>query len=139
MGGKLANSVVIAHSISTNWLIKYISEFKININALISVGGALQLSPKELSNKDDYHYVIKQGSLPTSVEIDFAKNNIKNIYLYYSDNDRHSNSEMFEDFISKLNATPIFCKGYGHFSMRHNIKDLPNIEKILKEWKTEMC
>ena len=134
-GGVTNRSVIIAHSISTNWLIKYIYEFKLEIIALISVAGALELSPTELSDKEDYHYSTKKESLPRSVEINYAKKHINQIFLYYSDNDHHATSEMFANFIYKLKATPIFCKGQGHFTARHNVKYLPNIEQILKSLK----
>lgn len=131
------NTIVIAHSISANYLIKYVYEFQLKILALISVGGAIELSPKELENMESYNSIIKKKSLPNDEGIKYAKENIKNIYLYYSDNDHHSTSQMFKNFIDTLNATPILCKGYGHFTMKHNVKDLPNIELLLKQLKTE--
>lgn len=131
------NTIVIAHSISANYLIKYVYEFQLKILALISVGGAIELSPKELENMESYNSIIKRKSLPNKDEIKYAKENIKNIYLYYSDNDHHSTPQMFKNFIDTLNATPVLCKGYGHFTMKHNVKDLPNIELLLKQLKTE--
>ena len=43
-----ANSVFIAHSISANYLIKYIYDKKIKIRSLISVGGGLNYLQKKL-------------------------------------------------------------------------------------------
>jgi len=129
------DTVVIAHSISANYLIKYIYEYKYEICALVSVGGAIELSPKELSEPDNYNSIIKAKSLPNDNEIKYVKENVKHIYLYYSDNDHHSTSQMFENFINALDATPILCKGYGHFTMKHNVKDLPKIDMLLKQLK----
>ncbi len=129
------NTIVIAHSISANYLIKYIYEHKFKIRALISVGGAIELSPNELAKPERYNSIIKQKSLPNKYEIEYAKKYIKNIYLYFSNNDHHSTQQMFSNFINTLNATPIMCEGYGHFTMKHNVKDLPKIDILLKYLK----
>ena len=129
------DTVIVAHSISANYLIKFVYEFSLSLKALISVGGAIELSPTEIE-ENNYNTVIKRNSLPNSKEIDYAKSHIKKIFLYYSDNDHHSTQIMFDYFIKTLNAEPVFCKGYGHFTKRHNVTALPGICEILMKLKT---
>ena len=128
------NSVVVAHSISANYLIKYIYEFSLSLRALISVGGAIELSPTEIK-ENNYNTQIKKNSLPILKEIDYAKEHIEKIFLYFSNNDHHSTKKMFDNFINTLNAEPVFCEGYGHFTKRHDVTNLPGISDILKELK----
>ena len=128
------NSVVVAHSISANYLIKYIYEFSLSLRALISVGGAIELSPTEIK-ENNYNTQIKKNSLPILKEIDYAKEHIEKIFLYFSNNDHHSTQKMFDNFIKTLNAEPVFCEGYGHFTKRHDVTNLPGISDILKELK----
>lgn len=128
------DTIIVAHSISANYLIKYVYEFSLSLKALISVGGAIELSSMEIK-ENNYNTEIKKNSLPNLKEIDYAKTHIKKILLYYSDNDHHSTQEMFENFIKTLNAEPVFCEGYGHFTKKHNVTDLPGIEDILKKLK----
>lgn len=129
-------TVFICHSISANYLIKYIAEYDFKIKAMISVGGAIELSPME-KESSGYNKQVKLNSLPTADEIEIAKKNIKDIYLYYSDNDHHSTPEMFANFINTLNAKPILCKGYGHFTLKNNVNELPNIKDLLELLKTK--
>ncbi len=128
------NTVIVAHSISANYLIKYIYEFSLSLKALISVGGAIELSPTEI-RENNYNTQIKKNSLPSLRELDYAKEHIEKIFLYYSNNDNHSTQEMFDNFIKTLNAEPVFCEGYGHFTKRNNVTSLPRIDKILMELK----
>ena len=133
--GKInSNTIFVAHSISANYLIKFLFKHKLTICALVSVGGALILHPNELV-QGGYNLRVKTASLPNFNENLYAKSNIQHIFYYYSDNDRHINSNIVNNFLTIFDAEPMFYSGLGHFSKTCNVTNLPDIDKILKKLK----
>ena len=44
-----------------------------------------------------------------------------------------SSFNILENFISKIDSTPVFIKGVGHMGNRDNISRLPQIEEIINK------
>ena len=122
-----SDSIVISHSLGTQFIPKYLAENNVKIKAYISVAGFLE-SESIPSIKE----VIDRFK-PTFEEYNKCKDLIDNIYSVYSDNDEISSLSNLEDYANILSAKKIFIKGGGHFNPESKVTEIKEINKIILE------
>lgn len=124
---KLLNehTVLICHSLSTNFIIKFLYKHKLNIGTLIAVAGGYTRNPRTNIYLKDF--------IPLEIEFEYAKANIKNIFHIYSDDDNVWTKQELQDYTKMLNANEIVVHNCGHFGRRSGIKEIPQIFDILDE------
>ena len=129
--GKLnGDSIVIAHSISNPYFIRFCKELNFVPKAYIAV------APRSIYNasinRNDYIVdVMKQAYLKNN-ELEFIKNNLKNKYCLYSD-ESTGKMEEFTSFINDTNATEVYLKYYDHFDGYHRIYKIPELNEIIND------
>lgn len=122
-----SDSIVISHSLGTQFIPKYLAENNVKIKAYISVAGFLKSeSIPEIAN------VINRFK-PTVDEYNKCKDLIDNIYSVYSDNDEISSLSNLEDYANILGAKKIFINGGGHFNPESKVTEIKEINRIIME------
>lgn len=119
------NSIVISHSLGTQFIPKYLARNNVQINTYISVAGFVNYKGRE-----DLESIIEKF-LPTDDEFNKCKTLVDNIHSIYSDNDEINVIKNLEDYADKLSANKILIKGAGHFNPKSNIKEIKEINNII--------
>ena len=121
------DSIVIAHSLGTKFILKYLLDTKIKIDTYISVAGFC-----DFKGREDLEHIIKDFEID---EYDYCKviGNIKNRYSIYSDNDKMNSVQNCIKYADLLKAHKILIKGGNHFDPSSPIHHLTCIEEIIGE------
>lgn len=117
-------TTIIAHSLGSVFIVKFLIENKIKIKKLITVCGFNNL----IFDKDMYLY--------ESFYIDDEKLNDLKLYTderisFYSDNDEYIPEKEATYFADKIDALKILVSGANHFSEKSGYKEFKEILKYL--------
>ena len=118
-------SIVIAHSLGTQFIPKYLAKNNIRINTYISVAGFIGYT-----GRPDLEKIAKDFA-PTKEECAKCKALINNIYSIYSDNDEMNSLQKLELYADYLSAKKIIIKGGGHFNPKSKIARIEKLNKII--------
>ena len=118
-------SIVVSHSLGTQFIIKYLVKNKVKINTYISVAGFINYKGRE-----DLEKILIRFK-PTDEEFNKYKTLVNNIYSIYSDNDEINSIDKLEEYANKLSANKILIKGAGHFNPKSGITQIEEIDKII--------
>lgn len=122
------NSIVIAHSIGNAYFIRFCKDLNFVPKAYVAVApGAIYEYP---STRNDYIVKVSKQAYLQKASLDFAKNNLKNKYCLYS-NENDNNLEKFTRFISDIDAKGIYLKYYNHFDGYHRIYRIPELNELI--------
>lgn len=121
-------TIVVAHSIGNPFFIKYLCKNNLKANTYISVAGFCDLF--KVPDREDLNKAFIDFAVNND-EINYLKHSVKNKFSLYSDNDHVIPFEILENFVKKINSSPVFIKGVGHMGNRDNVKSLPQIEDII--------
>lgn len=122
------DTVIVAHSISNPYFIRFAREHKFVPKAYIAVApGAVYEYP---STRKDYIVAVKKQAYLQKADLQYAKKSLKNKYCLYSDED-DNNIEKFTRFISDIGANGIHLDGYNHFDGYHRIYKIPELNELL--------
>ena len=125
-----SESMVIAHSIGTKFIPKYLVKNNINIDTFVSVAGFVDYS----GTRTDYIVDVMKVFKISDEEFDNCKNLIKNKYSIYSNNDSNSPLEKCVKYAEKLDAEKVFVKGAGHFTIKDGITKIEELNEIMKKY-----
>lgn len=114
-------TVIIAHSLGTLFVPKYLAEKNKSIDTFISVAGYVHFQGRE-----DLE-IINQDFEPTEDEFKRCHSLICQRYSIYSDNDRMNPVERLEKYAELLKAEKILIQGAGHFDPDSGITEIPEI------------
>ena len=118
-------TIFIAHSLGTQFVIKYLAENNIKIGKYISVAGFVE------SESIESIATVVNRFKPTIDEYNKCKELVGNIYSVYSDNDEISSLENLENYAYLLSAKKIFIKNGGHFNPKSEITEIKEINEII--------
>lgn len=124
-----SETIVIAHSIGNPFFIKYLFQNKLQANTYISVAGFCDIF--KVPDREDLNKAFIDFSV-SNTETNYCRDYVKNKFSLYSDTDHVIPFNILENFVEKINSSPIFIKGRGHFGNRDNITRVPEIEEIIK-------
>ena len=127
-----SDSIVISHSLGTQFIIKYLAKNNINIDTYISVAGFVNFKGRE-----DLERILSPFA-PTDEEFNKCRNLIANRYSVYSDNDELNSVEKLEGYADKLSAEKILIEGAGHFNPKSGITEVESINEIIRNKKLHM-
>ena len=123
-----SDSIVIAHSISNAYFIRFCEEKNFVPNSYIAVApGAVYEYP---SSRTDYIVEVKKQAYVNKKSLDYMKNIECEKYCLYSDED-DKNIEKFTRFIEDTNSKGTYLKNYNHFDGYHNIYKVPELNKLI--------
>ncbi|MBO4412867.1 MAG: alpha/beta hydrolase [Clostridia bacterium] len=116
-------TVFICHSLSTNFIVKYLAKSNLKAKAIISVAGGL-------ASKDRMKYL--KDFIFTKKEAQYVVDNIKHRYNIFSNNDNIWTKEEIQNYCYALQTQNIIVDGAGHFGRRSGVKEIPEIKEIIK-------
>lgn len=123
-------TIVVAHSIGNPFFLKYLYNNNLGSKLYVSVAGFCDLFTVE--GRNDLNSAFIDFAVKDN-EINYLKNSVPYRFSLYSDNDHVIPFNILENFISKIDSTPVFIKGVGHMGNRDNISRLPQIEEIINK------
>lgn len=124
-----AETILIAHSIGNEFIIKYLTENNIKIKMYISLAGFAENFENE--GKDDLNRAVKEF-LVTEEEIELFKKLVSKKYSIYSDNDHIVPFEVLENYPKIIGAKPILIKGIGHMGKKSGLETIPEVLELVK-------
>lgn len=124
------NSIVICHSISNPYFIRFCNKHNFVPKHYIAVApGLIYEYP---ITRTDYYVGTAKQAYPKLEDFEFARKHLKNITLFYSDEDKNY-PEKFLRFISDFKIKDInYLKGYNHFDGYHRIYKIPELIELLE-------
>ena len=125
-----SKTIVIAHSIGNEFIIKYLVENRINIDLYISLAGFGECF--EWEDKPDLNRAVKEF-LIDGKEIETFKNLVKNKYSIYSDNDHIVPFEILERYPRTIESNPVLIKGIGHMGKKSGLETIPEVLDIIEK------
>lgn len=122
------DTVLIAHSIGNEFVIKYLGEHNIKINKYISLAGFTEKFENE--GKEDLNRAIKEF-LVTKEEIEIFKKLVDKKYSIYSDNDHIVPFEVLEKYSKTIDSEPILIKNIGHMGKKSGLETIPEVLELV--------
>lgn len=122
------NLVIIAHSLSTNFIIHFLYKYKLPAKALIAVGGGYE-------NKEYGELGYLAPFTPKDYQFEYVKKAVKNRYHIFSDDDTIWTQNQIEKYNKLLSPIEIKTHGCGHYGRTSKVKDIPQIYEIVKSLK----
>lgn len=125
-----SDSIIVAHSIGNEFIIKYMNENDLNTKLYISLAGFLQYFERE--DKQDLNRACK-NFLVSKSELENFKTKCNKKYSIYSDNDHLVPFEILEQFPKSIDATSILIENIGHMGKKSGVEKIPQIMELIKE------
>lgn len=122
------DSIIIAHSIGNEFIIKYFNQNDLKADLYISLAGFAEYFEHE--GKEDLNRACEEF-LVTDEEINKFRNMCNKKYSIYSNNDHIVPFEALEKYPEKIGATPILIEGIGHMGKKSGLEKLPKILEII--------
>lgn len=130
MKGQLNDdSIIVAHSLGTHFIPKYIASNNVPIGLYISCAGFIN----DNSGREDLGKIVEDFS-PSEEQIELCIQLMKNRYAIYSDNDHMNPQTELEYYAEKFQAQKVFIPNIGHLGRRSGIKELPEAVEIVKQY-----
>lgn len=123
-----SNSMIIAHSLGTHFVPRYIAENNISIRLYISCAGFIN----DHSGREDLKLIVNDFT-PSDEQIDKAIKLMDNRYSIYSNDDHMNPQYELEYYAEKFNAEKIFIPNIKHMG-KSQIKELPQAIEIIKKY-----
>lgn len=122
-------TIIIAHSIGNEFIIKYLAENNISIKLYIGLAGFANVFEKE--GKEDLNRAVKDF-LVTEKEIEKFIELLDKRYSIYSDNDHIVPLEILEEYPKKIKAKSLLIKGIGHMGKKSGLEKIPEVLDIIE-------
>ncbi len=121
------DTIIIAHSLGTLFVPKYIAQNSLRIRAYISVAGYMNYEGrKDLEEIMTCFY-------PSEEEFRKCHELIRERRSLYSDHDRMNDRSKLVHYAQLLDAVQTEIPGAGHFDPQSGIRSIPELEEILTQ------
>lgn len=121
------DSIIIAHSLGTHFIPKYLSENNIKINLYITCAGFIH-KPDDRPDLDK----VLDDFKPTKHDIEKLISLTNKRYAIYSDNDPLSTIKQSEEYANLIKAEKILAPDKGHMGKLSKITELKEVVDIIK-------
>lgn len=118
-------TVIIAHSLGTLFIPRYIAGHQLKIRAYISVAGYMNYE-----GRADLEEIMK-NFYPSEEDFSECEKLISQRYSLYSDHDRMNERAKLIRYADLLNADQIMVAGAGHFDPQAGIREIIPLNEIL--------
>ena len=125
-----SDSIIVAHSIGNEFIIKYMNENNLNTELYISLAGFSQYF--EWEDKQDLNRACR-NFLVSKRELENFKDRCNKKYSIYSDNDHLVPFELLEQFPKSIDAIPILIENIGHMGKKSGIEEVPKVVELIEE------
>lgn len=123
-----SESLVITHSIGTQFIPKYLAKYNIDINTFVSVAGFV-----DYVGRTDYLKNVTEIFEIADEEFSKCKELIKNRFAIYSDNDMNPIEKCIK-YADKLGANKILVEGAGHFTKENGVTEIETLNAIMDNY-----
>jgi len=124
------DSIIVAHSIGNEFVIKYFDENDLKAKLYVSLAGFSEYF--EWENREDLNRACKDF-LTSEVEIEEFKNRFDKKYSIYSDNDHIVPFDILERYPKSIGSSPMLIKNIGHMGKKSGLEKIPEVIEIIKE------
>ena len=124
------NTIVIAHSIGNEFIIKYCYNNKIKMKMYIGLAGFSKYF--ECEGKTHLNAVLKNFLIDEAEKEYFKEMNVDK-YSIYSDNDHIVPFNTLKEFHEDVDAIPVFIEGIGHMGRKSGITKIDKILEIIEK------
>lgn len=122
------DTIIIAHSIGNEFIIKYLVENNISIKLYIGLAGFANAF--ETEGKDDLNRAVKDF-LVTEKEIQNFIGLVDKRNCIYSDNDHVVPIEILEEYPKKIKGKSMLIRGIGHMGKKSGLEKIPEVLDII--------
>jgi len=122
-------SLLIAHSVGNEFMIRYSAQSRLRIELYIGLAGFVKSFIHD--GRDDLNGVISKMQC-SEQEIKRFKELTLERYAIYSDDDHIVPYEILQNFPTKISATPIMIPHIGHMGKKSNLEELPKVIELVK-------
>lgn len=122
-------SIIVAHSLGTLFIPRYLATKNIHIHLYISLAGFLN----DHSGREDLKIVVEKFK-SNEDQIDKAIKLIDNRYSIYSDNDHLNPKEELESYAERFDSKKVFISGIGHMGRKSGVTEIPQVIDIIKSF-----
>ncbi len=122
-------SVVIAHSIGNEFMIRYSAKHHLEIDTYIGLAGFVESFVHD--DREDLNKVVAKMQC-TRAEINRFKDLSKKRYAIYSDNDHIVPFDILRNFPVAISAAPILIPNIGHMGSKSGLTELPEVIELIK-------
>ena len=126
-------STVIAHSLGTIALIKFITENNLKLDKYISVSGFLSKLHPGFKNTVKENVMKLFGFSLKEKNLQDASGLITKRHSFISDNDHLIPEHELLRYAKLLSAQVHYPKGYGHFSRTNNVTHIPGLAELVND------
>lgn len=112
-------TILIAHSLGTQFVPKYLAETNRKIDTYISVAGYLHYEGR--SDLEE----INRNFEPSAADFEKCRTLIRRRISLYSDNDRMNPLAKLEAYADALDGQKVQVNGAGHFDPASGVRELP--------------
>lgn len=119
------DTIVIAHSLGTQFILKYLAQKNIQIKKYISVAGFVNYTGRKDLEETLHKFKVNEN------EFEMCKTLIKNRISIYSDNDALNSVQNLEGYANKLNAKKVLLKNQAHFSPKDGIAEIKELNEFI--------
>ena len=123
-----SDSIIVAHSIGNEFIIKYMNENDLNTKLYISLAGFSQYFERE--DKQDLNRACR-NFLVSKNELENFKAKCNKRYSIYFDNDHLVPFDILEQFPKSIDATPILIENIGHMGKKSGVEKIPQIMELI--------
>lgn len=123
-------TIVIAHSIGNEFIIRYLVENNINIKMYVSLAGFANIFVNE--GKEDLNRAVKEF-LITEKEVERFNQLVYKKYCIYSDNDHIVPFDALERYSKVIGGESILIKGIGHMGKKSGLESIPEVLNIIEK------
>lgn len=126
------DTIIIAHSIGNEFIIKYLYENNLNIDLYIGLAGFSKIfscEGKDILNRAVKEFVVNEEEIIKFKEL------TKTRYAIYSDNDHIVPYEVLEGYAKAINATEVLIPGIGHMGKKSGIESIKEVVDIIVSYK----
>lgn len=115
-------SILVAHSSSAVFLVKYLTSRKIGIHKLITVSGFNQF----FSGNEDFDRINSEFFV-TEQDLKATKNYCKKAVSFFSSSDPYLPADVLMSFASAIGAEAIDVPSAGHFNIAAGFAEFPQL------------
>lgn len=123
-----SSSIVIAHSISCAYFVRYCRARNFVPHAFICIAG---FGEKYNHGRTDYFAEVLPKAIPSAQDYYFIKEKEFEKYCLYSDEEIPK--RVLENFAYDIGAKKVYLEGYGHFTPKKRIYKIPEMINLVYE------
>lgn len=128
------DTIVLAQSVGTSFIVKYLAEKKAEIGCYISCAAPYNVTKfrKEIKDAAQRFVVAAKTFVPNKKEYSAFKSLPFKKYSFYSDNDCFFNQSNLEEYVKSVGSLGIMLPNKNHFSVDGAPEELTEVEEFIK-------